>query len=92
MGDAKNYVSITVNNQWDVLARLENYILMGKLVLVSIAVDFIWASTWENLSSGVCKNKGADQPAHMCSLISAFVIRLLESSISKLATGEISYF
>ena len=30
--------------------------------------------------------------AHLHSLISAFVIRLLESSISKLATGEISIF
>ena len=35
--------------------------------------------------------KGADQPAHPRSLISAFVIRLLESIISKLATGEIKF-
>ena len=33
-------------------------------------------------------NKGADQPMH--SLISAFVIRLLESIISKFATSEFS--
>ena len=32
-----------------------------------------------------------DQPAHPCSLISAFVIRLLES-ISRLAMSEISSF
>ena len=38
------------------------------------------------------KNKGTDQPAHLCSLISAFVIHLLESIISKLATSEISLF
>ena len=37
-------------------------------------------------------NEGADQPAHPRSLISAFVIRLLESMISKLATREISIF
>ena len=37
-------------------------------------------------------NKGADQPAHLHSLISTFVIRLLESIISKLATSEISIF
>ena len=37
-------------------------------------------------------NKGADQPAHPRNLISAFVIRLLESIISRLATGEISIF
>ena len=37
-------------------------------------------------------NKGADQPAHPRSLISAFVIPLLESIISRLATSEISVF
>ena len=35
-------------------------------------------------------NKGADQPAHPRSLISAFVIRLLESVISRLATSQFS--
>ena len=35
-------------------------------------------------------NKGADQPAHPRSLISAFVIRVLESIISRLAMSEIS--
>ena len=38
----------------------------------------------------VANNKGADQPVHMCSLISAFVIRLMESIISRLASSEIS--
>ena len=37
-------------------------------------------------------NKGADQPAHARSLISAVVIRLMKSIISKLATSEISFF
>ena len=37
-------------------------------------------------------NKGADQPAHLRSLINTFVIRLLESIISKLATRVISLF
>ena len=37
-------------------------------------------------------NKGEDQPAHSRSLISAFVIRLLESIISKLAASEILIF
>ena len=34
-------------------------------------------------------NKGAGQPAHPRSLISAFVIRFVESIICTLATGEI---
>ena len=43
-------------------------------------------------SGGVAKNKGTDQPTHSCSLISKFVIHLLESIISRLATSEISIF
>ena len=35
-------------------------------------------------------NTGADQPAHPRSLISAFVIRMLDSIICKLATGVIT--
>ena len=41
---------------------------------------------------GFANNKDADQPAHPRRLISAFVIRLLESIISKLASSEISIF
>ena len=37
-------------------------------------------------------NTGADQPAHPRRLISAFVIRILESIIYGLATGQISSF
>ena len=37
----------------------------------------------------VANNTGADQPAHPRSLISAFVIRFLKSTIFNLATGEI---
>ena len=36
--------------------------------------------------------KGADQPAHLCSLISAFVFRLLESIISRHTKSVISMF
>ena len=41
---------------------------------------------------GFANNKGADKPAHPLSLISTFVIRLLESSISRLATSKLSIF
>ena len=41
---------------------------------------------------GFANNKGADRPGHQGRMISAFVIRLLESIISKLATGKISIF
>ena len=41
---------------------------------------------------GVANNKGPDQPARLRSLISAFVIRLLESIISRFATSKLSSF
>ena len=41
----------------------------------------IWAMTWENLFLPYRNNEGADQPAHPRSLISAFVIRCLDSII-----------
>ena len=41
---------------------------------------------------GVANNTDAEQPAHPRSLISVFVVRVVESIISKLATGEISIF
>ena len=60
----------------------------------------LWAFIWEKQRlwwngprrkktclRGFAKNTGADQPAHPRSLISAFVIRFLESIIGKLATG-----
>ena len=48
--------------------------------------------TKKNLSSGVAKNTGADQHAHPRSLISAFVVRILESIMCKHVTGKISFF
>ena len=41
---------------------------------------------------GFANNTGADQPAHPRSLISTFVICILKSTMSKLATSEISVF
>ena len=51
-----------------------------------------WTLMRKILSSGFANNKGADQPVFPNRLISAFAICLLESIISKLATGEISLF
>ena len=42
------------------------------------------------MSLGFANNRGADQPAHLRRLISPFVIRFLESIISKLDMRKIS--
>ena len=41
---------------------------------------------------GFANNKGADQPAHLHRLINAFLIHVLQSIISRLATSEILIF
>ena len=46
--------------------------------------------TRKTVFGGFANNTGADQPAYPLRLISAFVIHVLESIISKLATSEIS--
>ena len=55
-------------------------------------LEIVSVSFRETCFSGFANNIGADQPAHPHSLISAFVIRFLESIISKLATNEILSF
>ena len=50
----------------------------------------IWATSWENLFMQYVNNKGADQTAHLCSLISAFAVHCLNSIIPLLAITEIS--
>ena len=40
---------------------------------------------------GFVNNKGADQPVHPRRLINSFVIRFLESTISRLATWEFQF-
>ena len=39
----------------------------------------IWATSWENLLVPYANKKDADQPAHPCSLISAYVVPCLDS-------------
>ena len=50
----------------------------------------IWATSWENLFLPYANNKGADQPAHPCSLISTFVVCCVDSTIPLLAIYDIS--
>ena len=59
-------------------------------IIMLIAFFFIWATSWENLFMPYVNNKGADQPAHPCSLISTFVVCCLDSIISIHAKSKIS--
>ena len=50
----------------------------------------LWAMSWENLLMPYANNKGADEPAHPHCLISAFVVRWLDSITPLLTIAEIS--
>ena len=49
----------------------------------------MWATSWETLFLLYGNNKGTDQPVHMRSLISTFVVRCLDSIIPLFAIAEI---
>ena len=52
--------------------------------------SFIRAMAWENLFMPYANNKGAYQPAHSRSLISAFVVHCLDSIIPLVSISKIS--
>ena len=63
----------------------------NKLMAIHWCVrNAIWATSWENLFYPYANNKGADQPMRPCSLISAFVVRCLDSKISLVSVCKIS--
>ena len=57
---------------------------------ICISVDGIWDSSWQNLFMQYAVNKGTDHPAHLHNLISAFVVRFLDSIIPLVSISEIS--
>ena len=52
----------------------------------------IRALSQENQIKLHVNNKGAVQPAHSCSLISTFVVRLLERIMTYFATSKVSIY
>ena len=63
------------------------------LVIFSCSFYFNnWPQHEKTCLRGFANNKGADQPEHLRSLNSAFVIHFLDSIISKLAPSKISIF
>ena len=58
----------------------------------SLCFKFIWVSTRKTLTLLLANNKGADQTAYSRTLISAFVIRCLNSKVTKSDTFEFSFW
>ena len=55
----------------------------------SLGFNIILASKRQTLTVLLANNKGADEHAHLCSLINAFAIRYLKS---ELTTSDINFF
>ena len=72
------------------VAMLERYATQSEKFSIDRQPGFIWAMSWENLLMPYASNKGADQPAHQHSLISAFVVHCLDSTIPPFSIYEIS--
>ena len=76
------------------MVRKNNFLICTlikqQMFMESSTCISIWATSWENLFLPYANNKGADQPAHPHSLISAFVIRCLDSIIPLVSISEIS--
>ena len=73
------------------------YTSTGSLKLFEIILyqiwqlgTLIWATPWENLFMTYANDKGADQPAHLRSLISAFLIHCLDSILPLVSKSKIS--
>ena len=70
---------MTIVVDWDVNHKTTKQLL-----------QIIWATSWENLFLPYANNKDADQPAHLRSLVSVFVIHCLDSIIPPFSISEIS--
>ena len=72
------------------IQRQGNYILKGATIKSSSSS--YGPRREKTCLRGLANNTGADQPAHLSRLLSAYVIHFLESIISKLTTSEISIY
>ena len=57
---------------WTTKVQTTSYALVHPILLLIITM-IILATSWETLFMQYANNKGADQPAHPRSLISAFI-------------------
>ena len=72
------------------LDKLNLYLALVKSSYLEQQVNSIWALSKENLIMLHVNNTGADQPAHLASLISTLMICSCESIIVKFAACKIS--
>ena len=72
--------------------KFSNSYLKANSIFKKSYVYYMGLDARKSVFGGLRTAMAKDQPAHPCSLIGAFLIRLLGSIISRLATREISLF
>ena len=94
-----DHLTVDANNQVFLMPILMTYsVLLCKIYCCSsIVIQLMFCYISELGHEKICfmphaNNKGADQPAHPCSLISAFVVRCKDRMIPLVYISEISRF
>ena len=83
-------------HSWRAVTDVTLMTLQNKRIFFSVFIVWsLWGVTkYDHVMRkpvyAYANNKGTDQPAHSCSLISAFVVRCLDSIIPALAKAELS--
>ena len=81
-------VQVTVRKCWDASPVISYTPMDTPSNNCLLRLTSVWATSWENLFLPYAINKGADQPAHLRSLISTFVVRWVDSIIPPVSISE----
>ena len=80
----QNFKTLASFCSWAGWFELPGHKLRKTGCLVTLFKLLNWATSWENLYMPYANNTDADQPAHLCSLISTFVVRCLYHKVQYL--------
>ena len=75
---------------WNRIFEVSGWHMSAAVRKWPFMADHLWAMSWENLFLPYANNKGTYQPVHPCSLVSAFVVRCLDSILPLVSISEMS--
>ena len=82
--------TVILSISWRVLDELMLYWRYWFSVTQTLNWKYVWAMSWESLFLPLTNTRGADQSAQPRSLISAFVVRCLDSIMPLVSISKIS--
>ena len=84
--------NILIGSALLVADRLKERFGISFFTCISLCFNVIMGLDTRNPDLLLANNNGADQPAHPCSLVSAFVIRYLKSEVTRSGISLILHF